>query len=85
MDSLGLDAFELVALVITRRFFASFANPASQGWIRAAQTAETCFEGDDPGGRLLDLLRVVQEMRMARRSPFRFSNADCARCAAVLP
>lgn len=84
VDSLGLDAFELAALAIMRRFFASFADPASQGWLRASQAAQTCFEHDNPGGRFLDLLRVVQQMRMARRSPFRFSNADCARCSAVL-
>ena len=84
VGALGLDAFELAALVIMRRFFASFADPASQGWLRAAQTAETCFGGDDPGARFLDLLRVVQAMRMARASPFRFASPDCARCAAIL-
>ncbi len=84
MADLDLDAFEHAALAIMRCFFSSFADPACQGWLKAARAAETCFAGDEPGARFLSLLRVVQAMRMARRSPFRFSNPDCAGCAAVL-
>jgi hypothetical protein len=82
--TLGLDAFELAALAIMRLIFASFADPASHAWLRAARAAETCFEDGDAGARFLDLLRVVREMRMARQTPFRFSNADCACCAGVV-
>jgi hypothetical protein len=81
---LGLDGFEQTALAIMRHFFASFAHPACQGWLRAARVAETCFEAHAAGGRLLELLGVVQAMRLARRTPFAFSNPDCACCAMLL-
>ena len=81
---LAPDAYELAALAVMRNLFSSFAAPSGHGWLAAAAEAEQQFRGCQPGERFFELLRLVQAMRRARRSPFQFSNPHCRPCAAVL-
>lgn len=81
---LAPDPYELAALSVMRHLFSSFAAPSGHGWLAAAAEAEQRFRAFQPGERFFELLRVVQAMRRARRSPFQFSNPHCPPCAAVL-
>ena len=84
LADLAPDAFEVTLLAIMRHVFGSFANPAGHGWLRAAALAEYRLGQEQPGELFLGVIRVVQGIRCARRSPLVFSNPDCACCAAIL-
>lgn len=71
-------------LLVARYFFKSFAVPEDQGWIRAFDVSRQIF-GDAMGACVgTSTLDLVQEMRRARRSCFRYSNPDCPGCALIL-
>lgn len=77
---LGLDDTETAALGVMRHLFETFACPEGQGWLRALALAEM-VQPERPGEFALALVRVVQAMRGARRSPFLFTSPGCPCCA----
>lgn len=81
---MGYGVDERAILAIARHYFLTFADPASQAWMRAQMLARCTFEGDH-GHKVSDaVLSFVRELRMARNSSFRFSNPDCPGCANIL-
>ena len=84
LASLALDPAMDSALDIMRCFFTAFASPASQGWIGAQEGSVAAYGLRDGPRMALALLRLVQALRGARRSPFRFSNPGCAHCRQVV-
>ncbi len=80
----GLSPAEEQVLTIARHFMQSFARPESQGWIRAFGTAHAAWSDRLAPGLGVAVFAVVQCLRGARASGFRFSNPDCAHCSAFL-
>ncbi len=80
----GMTEDQLSVLTIARYYFVAFADPSSQAWIRASTFARCAF--GEARGALVSaaVLDAVQEIRMARRTMFRFSNPECPSCASVL-
>ena len=76
--------FEAASLGVARGFFQSFAHPPSQGWMGASAAARAAFPEPVAPGAVLAVLGVLQALRGARRSTFRFANPGCPCCAAVL-
>lgn len=70
--------------MIARYFFQSFAQPGTEGWVRAISGAEQVMGHDDGPRVVCAVLRAVQAMRQARQNHFHFSNPDCPGCAARL-
>lgn len=80
----GLTDDELSVLTIARYYFAAFADPNSHAWVRALTFARCAF-GEARGALIAAaVLDAVQEIRMARRTMFHFSNPECPACASVL-
>jgi len=80
----GFTENELTVLAIARYYFRSFAEPESQAWIRSLAIAR-CALGEAHGPQVaVAVLDMVREMRLARRTMFRFSNPECPACANVL-
>ncbi|MEM1429748.1 MAG: hypothetical protein AAGG09_09840 [Pseudomonadota bacterium] len=72
---------ERAVLAVARAYFNSFACPATQGWIGGISEALHAF-GEERGPEVaVAVLSVVQCMRRARSSVFRFNSPDCPRCA----
>ena len=84
LAALAPDGFEMTVLAIIRHLFTSFANPAGHGWLKAVTIAECALASEAPGALFLDIVRVVQGVRLSRRSTLAFSNPECVCCAAVL-
>ncbi|MEM8871610.1 MAG: hypothetical protein AAF848_02100 [Pseudomonadota bacterium] len=80
----GLDLFEVAVLDIMRFYFLSFADPASQGWLRAMHTATTHFKAEAAPIIAFQILAMVQAMRCSRASVFIFSSPVCPECSAML-
>lgn len=81
---MGYCAQEQVILAIARHYLLTFAEPHRQSWMRANALASAMFK-EDLGPRISNaVLDVVQELRAARGSVFRFSNPDCPGCSAIL-
>jgi hypothetical protein len=83
-DEAGLDACEHTLLTCSRFYFQSFAEPASQGWLRALSTTDAFFGVQQGPIVAVRLLTAMQAMRLRRRSIFQFSHPQCAHCAEVL-
>ncbi|MEP3844609.1 MAG: hypothetical protein ABJM43_04625 [Paracoccaceae bacterium] len=80
----SFDGAERQCLDIARLFFNTFALPSQQHWIRAFAFAELVFDYES-GARLATLiLKVLQSIRISRKSVFTFSNPDCPGCARIL-
>ncbi|ABG32214.1 hypothetical protein [Roseobacter denitrificans] len=80
----SLNDFERGTLEVARCFFQTFAHPDGQSWMQSFDTARRAFETGDPAQYVFKILRVVQAMRIARRSAFCFSNPHCTVCAGML-
>lgn len=79
-----LAEFEAQILGIARWQFQSFAFPQSQSWIESFKAAERCFGPPMAGHVTYATLNVVQAMRLARSSTFKFSNPLCLKCARLM-
>ncbi|MEL7213705.1 MAG: hypothetical protein AAGK92_13665 [Pseudomonadota bacterium] len=79
-----LNPFEGKILTIARCYFQTFACPAGQTWIESFRMAEQFFKPEDASQYALGTLNVVQTMRSARRSTFKFSNPLCPGCSSLL-
>lgn len=80
----GFNSDEHLVLSMCRLYFQSFAVPESQAWSRVFPTAEHRFgpkQGPDLAARVFE---VVQELRFARHSHFRYSNPLCGGCSRIL-
>ncbi len=75
---------EFAVLQIARHYFASFAAPESQGWMRAIVAALDAFDHDTGPHVAVAVLSVVQTMRQTRKTPFRFNTPGCALCSGYL-
>lgn len=84
-DTVGLEECayrdeDVALLEVMRYFFVSFTDPERQAWETAFQCSEIYF-GPQRGGEVaLALLRMIQTMRVSRRTTFRFSNPYCSSC-----
>lgn len=77
----GFGPFELAALDVSRRFFATFAAPQNQSWLSAFEAAERTFPPPFGATIALALTRAIGELRVARTSGFSYMNADCEYCS----
>ncbi|PIE07863.1 MAG: hypothetical protein CSA74_04985 [Rhodobacterales bacterium] len=80
----GLSPTEQNVLTIARHFMQSLARPESQGWIRAFGVAHAVWPKRLAPGLGVAVFAMVQCLRGARVSGFRFSNPDCEHCSAFL-
>jgi len=62
------------------RHFQTFAAPDSQGWLTVLRRATTHVGPRAAGPLCYDLIALVQLLRAARRSMFRFNPEGCACC-----
>lgn len=84
VETLCLDPFARLTLVLLRFHFQTFAQPDSQGWLTALRAA-TVHVGPRAAGPLCyDLVALVQALRHARRSCFNFNRPDCGCCSGWL-
>lgn len=79
---LGLDPFAELTLALARLHFQTFADPASQGWLAALHLATARVGPRAAGALCYDLVALVQALRSARASAFRFNPEPCACCRA---
>lgn len=80
LAELGLDPFADLTLALMRLHFQTFAEPASQGWLAALHLATARVGPRAAGGLCYDLVALVQALRTARSSVFRFNPQTCACC-----
>ncbi|MCC6001579.1 MAG: hypothetical protein JJU19_12045 [Pararhodobacter sp.] len=74
------DPFSRLTLGLMRWHFQTFAAPDTQGWLMALRLA-TAHVGPRAAGALCyDVVALVQVLRSARASPFRFNPEGCALC-----
>ncbi|MEM6441000.1 MAG: hypothetical protein AAF763_15045 [Pseudomonadota bacterium] len=84
LADLRLGPLSEAALQVMRFCFTTFAQPNSQAWIGAQEWA-VASAGETKGSKLaFRCMRLVQALRMSRRTPFRFSNPTCPQCRAVV-
>ncbi len=80
LESLNPDPFARLTLALLRLYFQTFAAPASQGWLAALRLA-TIHVGPRAAPALCyESVALVQALREARSSPFRFNPEGCACC-----
>lgn len=80
LDRLHLDDRAKGVLAIVRHFLTSFGDPETQSWQMAFATAAERWNDRDGPQTAMRILAVVQAMRRARPSPFRFGNPLCLTC-----
>jgi len=80
LDSLEPDAFARLTLTLLRLNFQTFADPPSQGWLKALQAATTAVGPRAAGPLCYDLVALVQVLRNSRRSPLGFNHDGCPCC-----
>lgn len=80
----GLSGSEKAVLEIMRYIMLSFATPESQGWIRAFRRGYDFWPETRAAHMAMSVFAMVQSMRCARGSEFRFANPDCKRCVRFL-
>ncbi|MEM9058906.1 MAG: hypothetical protein AAGD13_00460 [Pseudomonadota bacterium] len=79
-----LDIGEVAILEMARHLFQGFAKPECHGWMRAFQRAEEIFPPEIAADVAWKTLKLIQGMRISRRSCFQFSSPNCPDCAKVL-
>lgn len=77
----GLAPDTVAALNVLRHIFQTFTVPASQGWVRAFETAYAHFPQAVAADIGVAALALVRHLAAARSSGFVFCNPDCAHCA----
>lgn len=80
LAELGLGPFAELTLALMRLHFQTFADPGSQGWLRALHLATERVGPRAAGALCYDLVALVQALRTARVSAFRFNPETCACC-----
>lgn len=82
--ALDLDTAEHAVLTAARFFFLSFAEPAGQAWLSVILASDSIFDGPQHAETMRRTCALVHEVRCSRRSTLRFSNPNCAHCAAIV-
>lgn len=80
LSSLAADDFARMTLALMRWHFQTFAAPETQGWLMALRVASAQVGPRGAGAFCYDLVALVQALRAARSSPFRFNPESCACC-----
>ncbi len=80
----GMDADDKDVLRAMRLLFRTYADPTSQGWAQGLRVVLASFANRDAGEVFHAIVAVVDALRCARKSGFRFTNPDCANCAQYL-
>lgn len=78
--ALGLDPFARLTLALMRLHFQTFSDPESQSWLQALRLATAHVGAPRAGALCYDVVGLVQALRTARTSPFRFNPDGCACC-----
>ena len=68
------------ALSIMRCYFMSYSNPQSCAWEAGMETAVRAYGSERGPGVAWACLKCVQEMRVSRKTVFRFCNPFCKCC-----
>lgn len=84
LSELNADHVDYAFLCAARFFFLAFSNGDHEAWVSTILGSENLFPGPDSAEQMRLALAVVQEMRIARGSCFRFSNPRCANCTSVV-
>lgn len=84
LSDFDLDCDGFGFLTAARYFCVSFAQPETCAWVHAVLSPTSFFSDGNAALKLRRSLAVVQEMRCARRSVFRFSNPRCLACSAIV-
>jgi hypothetical protein len=80
LESLNPDLFARLTLALMRWYFQTFASPDTQGWLTALRCATAHVGPRQAGALCYDLVALIQALRAARSSPFRFNPEGCACC-----
>lgn len=80
LASIEPDAFARLTLTLLRLNFQTFADPPSQGWLKALQAATTAVGPRAAGPLCYDLVALVQVLRNSRRSTLGFNQDACPCC-----
>ncbi len=79
-----LSSCEAKVLKVARYYFMTFAEPSKQTWLDANDYSIKNFNSDQGPYVALAILSAIQSMREARKSEFKFNNADCEVCSKLL-
>jgi len=80
LDRVMPDPFARLTLALMRWHFQTFAVPETQGWLMALRLAANHVGPRSAGALCCDVVALVQALRAARSSPFRFNPEGCACC-----
>ncbi len=80
LESLAPDPFARLTLALMRWHFQTFAAPESQGWLTALRLATGQVGPRAAGPLCYDLVALVQALRAARTSSFRYNPEGCDCC-----
>jgi len=80
LSTLNPDPFARLTLALLRWQFQTFAAPETHGWLMALRLASEHVGPQKAGALCYDLVAMVQALRTARASPFRFNPEGCACC-----
>lgn len=80
----GLDFHEEMMLAIFRQFLLAYTDLKQPHWERAFEISVTAYGAKQGPCISFGLLKILQAVRAARRTVFRFVNPCCENCAAKL-
>lgn len=80
LSSLEPDDFARLTLALMRWHFQTFAAPETQGWLMALRVASAQVGPRAASALCYDLVALVQALRGARSSAFRFNPESCPGC-----
>ena len=84
IGEMNLDSIDFACLTAYRYFCLSFAEPAVQSWTTPILAANSFFPDPGSAEAMRRTFAVLHEMRISRRSPFRFSNPRCQGCSSIV-
>lgn len=82
---LNLSATDYAILMVSRYFFASFANPKGGAWTTVILHSQDFFPAHTNSPEIVQaVLELVYKIRTSRRSVLRFSSPLCLDCANIV-
>lgn len=84
LADLNADPIDFAFLTAARYFFLSFSEMDSNAWLSAFLCSQNFFPDSCHAETMRRALAVVHEMRVTRKSMFRFSNPRCQGCSMVV-
>ncbi|MEM6890311.1 MAG: hypothetical protein AAF636_19575 [Pseudomonadota bacterium] len=83
--ALNADYIDFAFLSAARYFCVAFSDGDDKAaWVTAILGADSFFPHGSSAEKMRRALSVVQEMRISRKSIFRFSNPRCQTCSAIV-